>query len=141
MPSSRLTVSRVLIFGAISLLLVTSVILFIRWRQLSTAQPNDPYASVPFRPRVTYQSSDVVVGNTETEPYFDLSVNVYVGGTLYSAPLGTLAPGETKRCHLRSLTNNRGETFDPNAAGVSELEVRARFKGYAVHKDFPPPHD
>lgn len=75
----------------------------------------------------------------EAEPYVDTSLNVYIDGTLYSTQLGTVLPGRTVQRPLRSLLNERGESFDPTRAGISELEVRARFGGYAVHKDFPPP--
>ena len=109
------------------------------WRRSSTTVTNDPYARVPFRPRVTYDSLNVSVTNTEGQPYLDTSLNLYVGALLYSVKVGTIRPGETVTCSLRSFKNERGETFDPNTAKTSELEVRARFAGYDVHKDFPAP--
>jgi hypothetical protein len=54
-------------------------------------------------------------------------------------PIGTIRPGETIKRSLRGLTNERGESFSPGIPKTSELEVRARFGGYDVHKDFPPP--
>jgi hypothetical protein len=90
---------------------------------------------------VTYESSDVIVGNTEEEPYLDTSLIIYVGATRYRMQIGTIRPGETIKRSLRGLTNERGESFSPGAPKTSELEVRARFGGYDVHKDFPPPHD
>ena len=100
---------------------------------------NDPYANIPFHPRVTYDSLNVTIANTEAEPYLNTSLNLYVGATLYSVQVGTIRPGETVTRPLRSLTNEHGESFNPNTPKTSELEVRARFGGYDVHKDFPPP--
>jgi hypothetical protein len=110
-----------------------------RWRRSSIANTSDPYAAVPFRPKVTYEASNVSVSNTETEPYLDARLIVYVGAVVYSAQIGTIRPGETVTRSLRGLTNEQGESFDPTALHKSELEVRARFGGYDVHKDFPAP--
>ncbi len=134
----RLPVSRVLIFAVVLLLLGSLIFTVVRWRQTATRSARDPSSAVPFRPRVTYQSSNVLVTNTEAEPYLDASLHVYIGGVLYSAQLGAINPGETKQCPLRNLRNENGDKFNPNASGISELEVRAHFGGYAVHKDFPP---
>ena len=124
---------------AVSIVLTSALVGVLRLRRDSTTNTNDPYASVPFRPRVTYDSLNVTIVNTEEEPYFETSLNVYVGATLYSTRVGTIRPGEAITRPLRSLTNERGESFEPGMPKVSELEVRARFGGYAVHKDFPPP--
>jgi hypothetical protein len=126
--------------GAVALLLsVLAIFALVRWRQSKSANNSDPQATIPFRPRVTYESGNVLVTNTETEPYFDTSVNIYVDGTLFRDELGTVNPGETKQLPLSRLTNESGERFDTGQGRISELEVRARFGGYAVHKDFPAP--
>ena len=106
------------------------------WQRLST--PSDPSA-LPFRPNVTYESGNISITNTEDEPYLDTSFHLYVDGTLYSRKIGTISPGETVTRPLLSLVNERGEIFNPNATQISELEVRATFRGQATHKDFPPP--
>ena len=67
------------------------------------------------------------------------SLRLYVGGTLYSMQVGTIQPGETVTHSLLSLTNEHGNKFNPNSDQISELEVRATFRGHEVHKDFPPP--
>lgn len=103
---------------------------------------SDPYAPLPFRPAVTYDSSNVSIRNAEQEPYLNTSLRIYVGGTLYSTQVGTIRPGETVTHSLLSLTNEHGDKFNPNSVGssvISELEVRATFRGQEVHKDFPPP--
>ena len=134
------TIFRILLWGtAASIILASALMGLLHWRRDSTITPSDPYATIPFRPKVTYDSSDVSISNTEEEPYLDTSLNIYVGATRYRRPIGTIHPGETIKCSLRSLTNERGESFDPAAPKISELEVRARFGGYDVHKDFPPP--
>jgi hypothetical protein len=125
-----------------SIVLILALVGLLRLRPDSTANTKDAkdaYAGVPFRPRVTYDSLNVSVSNTEGEPYFDTSLNLYVGATLYSLRVGTIRPGETITRSLRSLTDERGESFEPGVPKTSELEVRARFGGYNVHKDFPPP--
>lgn len=124
---------------AVSIVLTSALVGVFYLRRDSTTSADGPYAGVPFRPRVTYDSSSVTVTNTEAEPYFETSLNLYVGATLYSARAGTIRPGESVTRPLRSLTNERGESFEPGTPKTSELEVRARFGGYAVHKDFPPP--
>jgi hypothetical protein len=137
---ARLTAFGILPWAiVVSVVLTSAVVGVLHLRRDSTANTNGPYDGVPFRPRVTYDSSNVTVSNTEAEPYFETSLNLYVGATLYSARLGTLRPGEAVTRPLRCLTNERGESFDPGTPKTSELEVRARFGGYAVHKDFPPP--
>jgi hypothetical protein len=134
MSAERLTVSRILLWSFVSVVIVIGLVAVVRWRQSSTISP-----AIPFQPRLSYESSNAIITNTETEPYFDVSLHVYVDGTLYSAPVGTISPGETVKRPLSSLKNQRGENFDPERKGISELEVRARFKGYAVHKDFARP--
>lgn len=137
---ARLPASRILPWGvAVSIGLTLALIGVLYWRRGAPPQTSDPYAALPFRPTVTYESSNVTIGNTEGEPYLDTSLNLYVGATLYSVRVGSIRPGETITCSLRSLTNERGEGFIPGAPQTSELEVRARFGGYDVHKDFPPP--
>jgi hypothetical protein len=100
---------------------------------------SDPYAALPFRPKVTYDSSDMTISNTEKEPYLDTSLNIYIEATRYSMQIGTIGPGETLKRSFSSLRNERGESFKPGIPRTSELEVRARFRGYDVHRDFPPP--
>lgn len=126
---------------AITIVLALVIVGWLYWRRGSPAEADDLYATVPFRPSVTYESSSIAVTNTEREPYFDTSLRVYVGSTLYTARIGPISPGETRTCPLRSLTNERGESFEPGLPRTSELEVRARFDGYDVHKDFPPPYN
>jgi hypothetical protein len=99
----------------------------------------DSYAALQFLPKVTYDSSDVTISNTQAEPYLDTSLIIYVDATPYTTQVGTVRPGETIKRPLGSLTNERGESFSPGAPRTSELEVRARFGRYDVHKDFPPP--
>ena len=136
----RLNVSRILFWGmAVTVVLALVLVGVLPWRRGSTDHPKDPYATIPFRPRVTYDEISVAVTNTEQQPYLDTSLNIYIDGTLYSVYIGTIAPGETVTRSLKSLTNKRGERFTPHTARTSELEVRARFGGYDVHKDFPPP--
>lgn len=137
---TRLTAPRIVLCGiAVSVVLTFALVGALRRRRGDALDTGDPYASVPFRPRVTYDSSNVTVGNTEEAPYLDASLNLYVGATLYSVRIGSLRPGESVTRPLRSLTNERGESFIPGAPQTSELEVRARFGGHDVHKDFPPP--
>lgn len=122
-----------------SILLVSAVVVVVHRRRGSTTQANDPYARVPFRPKVTYDSVNVTVTNPEAEPNLDTSLMIYIEATRYTTQIGTIRPGESQSFPLRSLTNERGEIFHPGEPRTSELEVRARFKGYEVHKDFPPP--
>jgi hypothetical protein len=139
---ARLTTPRIILWGiSVSIVLTLALIGALHWRRGPTADTSDPYPTLPFHPRVTYDSSNVTISNTEEESYLDTSLNLYVGATLYSVRLGSVRPGESITCSLRSLTNERGESFIPGAPRTSELEVRARFGGYDVHKDFPPPHD
>lgn len=138
--NSRSTLFRILLWGtAVTIVLASTLFGVLHWRRDSATVTSDPYATLPFRPRVTYESSDVVISNTEEEPYLETSLIIYVGATLYRMQIGTIRPGETIRRSLRSLTNERGESFSPGVPRTSELEVRARFGGYDVHKDFPPP--
>ena len=120
------------------------------WQRQSAS---DPYATLPFRPAVTYDSWNVSIRNTEQEPYLNTSLRLYVGGSLYSMQVGTIQPGATVTRSLLSLTNERGDKLNPNSVQsnsnsggstqssvqISELEVRATFRGHEVHKDFPPP--
>ena len=137
---ARLTASRITLWVAVALIVLASALAgLLHWRRGSKTNAVDPYADIPFRPKVTYNSSEVTISNTEGEPYLDTSLNIYVGATIYRAPVGTIRPGESAKRPLRSLTNERGESFEPGSPNTSELEVRARFGGYDVHKDFPPP--
>ena len=139
MHRGRLTGARILC-GAVALLVsVSAIFALVRWRQSRSAKASDPFATIPFRPRVTYEFANVRVTNTETEPYLDTTVNIYVDGTLFRAELGTINPGETKQLPLARLINESGKGFNSALGRLSELEVRARFGGYAVHKDFPAP--
>ena len=128
--------SRNLIFAAAGLV-VLIVVGALLWQRQST--PSDPSAGLPFRPKVTYESGDISITNTEEEPYLETSFHLYVDGTLYSRRIGTISPGETVTRPLLSLQNERGEMFNPTSTQISELEVRANFRGQEVHKDFPPP--
>jgi hypothetical protein len=139
MPGSRSIGLKFFVWGLVAIALAAILFTVFRGRPRATTNATDPSAAVPFRPRVSYESQNVSVTNTEPEPYLDASLNIYIDGTLYSAPLGTILPGQTVKRPLRSLRNERGKNFDPARAGISELEVRARFGGYAVHKDFPAP--
>jgi hypothetical protein len=135
-----LTIFRILLWGmAASVVLALAFVVALHWRRESKAMTSDLYNTIPFRPRVTYDSLNVTISNTEAEPYLETSLNLYVGATLYSLQIGTIRPGETITRPLRTLTNERGESFNPGMPKTSELEVRARFGGYDVHKDFPPP--
>ena len=137
--NTRLGTSRIFLWGMAAAIILALAVAGVLHRRRPAANPSDPLAAVPFRPRVTYESSDVAVSNTEGEPYLDTSLHLYVGAVRYSARVGTIRPGESVRRSLRSLTNERGESFAPGAPRTSQLEVRARFGGYDVHKDFPPP--
>ena len=138
--NARLTIFRILLWAvAAAVVLALAIVVTLHWRRQSTAGASDTYNTIPFRPKVTYDSLNVIISNTETEPYLDTSLNLYVGATLYSVQIGTIRPGETITRSLGNLTNERGESFNPHLPRISELEVRARFGGYDVHKDFPPP--
>ena len=139
MGDLRSTLFRILILAAAGLVVAVVVVSALQWRRQSRKIASDPYATIPFRPAVTYDSWNVSIRNTEQEPYLNTSLNLYVGGSLYSMPVGTIRPGETVTRSLLSLTNERGDKFNPNSVQISELEVRANFRGDEVHKDFPPP--
>lgn len=131
---------RALMFAiAGSVILAVAVVSLLHWRRQSATIPSDPYATIPFRPAVTYDSWNVSIRNTEQEPYLNTSLILYVGGTRFSAPVGTIRPGETVTRSLLSLMNEQGESFNPGSLQISELEVRANFRGYELHKDFPVP--
>ena len=122
-----------------AILFVLAIFVGIRWWQEPASDASDLYATIPFRPKVTYDSSNITVSNTEAEPYMATSLRVYVGSTLYSLDIGTIQPRETMTSSLLSLTSGSGESFQPGLPKTSELEVRAHFGGHDVHKDFPPP--
>lgn len=131
---------RILLWATAGLMVLGLVTIVPRyWRGSSPTNTNDLYATIPFRPKVTYDSSNIIITNTEEEPYLDTSLNIYVGATHYRAQIGTISPGETKKCPLYGLTNEHGESFKPGTPKTREMEVRARFRGYDDHKDFPPP--
>ena len=136
---TRSPIFRVLLWGAVVSLILALAVAAFNWRREPAANTSDPYAALPFRPKVTYDSLDVTVSNTEDEPYLDTRLNLYVGATAYSVQIGTMNPGETMTRPLRAFTNKRGESFDPAAHEAILLEVQARFGGYDTHKDFPPP--
>jgi hypothetical protein len=115
------------------------VVTALHWRRQSATIASNPAVTIPFRPAVTYDLLNISIRNTEQEPYLNTSLILYVGGTRYGAQVGTIHPGESVTRSLLSLTNEHGESFEPNAPQISELEVRANFRGYEVHKDFPPP--
>ena len=132
--------SRNLLFAiAGSFVFALSVVGILFWQRHSQKVASDPYATLPFRPAVTYDHWNVSIRNPESEPYLNTSLNIYVGGSRYSMPVGTIRPGETVTRSLLSLTNEHGERFNPNSVQISELEVRATFRGSETHKDFPPP--
>lgn len=54
---------------AVSIGLTLAFVGVLYWRRGAPADTGDPYAALPFRPRVTYESSNVTIGNTEEEPY------------------------------------------------------------------------
>ena len=137
---TRLATFRILLWGVVvSAILAFALVGTLHCRPGPTVDISDPYAALPFRPRVTYHSPDVTVSNTEQEPYLDTRLNLYVGAIVYSVQIGTLNPGETVTRSLRTFSNEHGESFDPDSHKAIVLEVRARFSGYDVHKDFPPP--
>ena len=110
-----------------------------QWRRGATPGGNDPYAALPFRPAVAFDSQSVTVSNTEDEPYLETRLNLYVGVIVYSVPVGLLRPGEAATRSLGDFKNEQGESFDPATHKAILLEVRARFGGYDSHKDFSPP--
>lgn len=125
------------IFGVAAIILALVCVLY--WRGTFTTNPRDSEASLPFRPKVVYHEAEVTITNPEAEPYVNTSLHIYIESTRYEAQVGTIRPGESVSRALSSLKNERGESFTPGAHRTSELEVRARFGGYNVHKDFPPP--
>lgn len=135
----RLTLFRILVWAAVVSIVLASAAGVLLWRRNSRTNAGDFRVAIPFRPEVTYDSSKVTIDNTEAEPYLDTSLIIYVDATRYSLKIGTIGPGETIKRPWHSLTNERGESFKPGVSKTSELEVRARFGGYEVHKDFPPP--
>ena len=137
---AQLSIFRILLWATAVLMILALVIIGTRyWRGGFATNTDDLYATIPFRPKVTYDSSNIIITNTEEEPYLDTSLNIYVGSVLYRVQIGTVNPGETKNCPLSSLTNEHGEVFNLGMPRASELEVRAHFRGYNDHKDFPPP--
>ena len=127
-------------WGVAAIALAAVVLSVFYWRQLSKATTSrELNASIPFRPAVTYHGLNVSVRNTEQEPYVNTSMILYVGGTRYSAHVGTIRPGETVTHSLLTLTNEHGASFNPNSLQISDLEVRANFRGHEMHKDFPTP--
>jgi hypothetical protein len=138
--NARSTLLPILLWGmAVSVVLAAALVGVLYWQQDSTTCTSDSYVPLTFLPKVTYDSSDVTISNTQEEPYLDASLIIYVDATRYRVQIGTISPGETIKHSLRSLTNERGERFSLGAPRTSELELRARFGGYDVHKDFPPP--
>jgi hypothetical protein len=124
---------------AVAAVVVVALAVALRWRGPAQTVPADPYAAVPFRPRIIYDLPDVTVVNTEAEPYLDTRLTLYVGWTPYRVWVGTLRPGERVTRPLRDFVEEGGERFDAVARKAEHLEVRARMGGYEVHKDFPPP--
>lgn len=138
--NARSTLFRILLWGtAASVVLAFALAGVLHWRRDSTTSTSDAHVTLSFLPKVTYDSSDVTISNTEAEPYLDTSLIIYVDATRYRMQIGTIRPGETIKRSLHSLINERGESFSSGAPRTSELEVRARFGGYDTHKDFPPP--
>ena len=123
---------------AASVILAAVIVSACRSHRQSPNVASDPYATLPFRPAITYDSWNVSIRNTEQEPYLNTSLRIYVRGSLYSMQVGTIRPGETVTRSLLSLTNEHGDKFNPNSVQTSELELRANFRGQEVHKDFAP---
>jgi hypothetical protein len=136
---ARRTFLRILVLAAVASIGLGTALDVFYWRRNLTTNTRDRRNTIPFQPRVTYDSSNVTISNTEDEPYLDTNLNIYVESTRYTLKIGTIVPGEIIKRPWRSLTDERGESFSPGVARTSELEVRARFGGYDVHKDFPPP--
>ena len=130
---------RLLVWGFVLVALAIAGFSIVRWRQRAGPGSTSSLIGIAFHPRLTYDSEYISVTNTEGEPYLEASLNIYIDGTLYRARIGTIQPGQTVRTPLRELVNERGESFDRRRPAISELEVRAYFGGYAVHKDFKPP--
>src|SRR5215213_9834636 len=129
--NTRLAISSILPRAvAVSVILAFVLVGTLHCRRGSTPKTSDPYAALPFRPRVTYDSLGVTISNTEQEPYLDTRLNLYVGAIVYSVQVGTLNPGETVTRSLRTFSNEHGESFDPDRHKAILLEVRARFSGY-----------
>jgi hypothetical protein len=99
----------------------------------------DLYANIPFHPRLVSDQRGVTMTNTETAPYLDTRINIYVGWTKYTAQVGTLSPGESASREFGDFTNEKNEVFDPANQKAAHIEVQARYQGYEDHKDFPPP--
>lgn len=135
----RLTLFRILLWAVVTSIILGAALGVFYWRRNLTTNTRDLRNSIPFHPKVTYDSADVTISNTEDEPYLDTNLNIYIESTRYSLKIGTIVPGEIIKRPWRSLTDERGESFRPGVPRTSELEVRARFGGYEVHKDFPPP--
>jgi hypothetical protein len=137
--NTRLTALRVCLWGlALSAIVVLTLAIASYWHGLNR-KPDDPYATLQFRPRITYNSSDVTVINTEGEPYLDTKLTLYVAAIAYSVSVGTVRPGESLTRSLSVFTDEHGNNFDPAKQKAILLEVKARMGGYDVHKDFPPP--
>jgi hypothetical protein len=94
---------------------------------------------LPFRPRVIYSSSSITVVNTETEPYSDVQLTLFVGWSSCHATLGTIEPGALASIPFTHCQYDDGNFFDPLSSSAKLLEVRAHFKGWEVHRDLPPP--
>lgn len=135
-PMENIRLVILLLCGLLVSVVLSAVALY---RHSPTQATDDPYAALPFRPRVTYNLPDVAVINTEKEPYLDTRLTIYVGVVTYRAWVGTLRPGETATRPLREFTNERGDSFNLATQKADLLEVRAHTGGYEVHKDIPPP--
>ena len=103
------------------------------------AEPGNSSSALPFQPQAIFEGSNLTITNPESDPYVDTSLRIYVGSTLFTASIGTLAPGESKAISWERLLSENGEQFRPGQPRTSDLEVRARFRGNDDHKDFPPP--
>ena len=100
---------------------------------------NDVYARVPFRPNLVCDSRGMTLANTEDAPYLDTRITIYVGWVNYTAIVGTVEPGQKVSRQFVDFANAKGEVFDPENQKGAHIEVRASFRGYDDHKDFPPP--
>ena len=138
-PSVRSRASRVLLsLLIVSAVLVLAIAVVLYWRSAPLAAP-DPYATLPFRPKVTYDGSHLTVINTEKESYLDTQLTLFVGWTTCRVSVGTIPPGREVSIPLSAFAYEDGKPFDPANTKAKLLEVRAHMNGYEVHRDLPPP--
>ncbi len=138
-PSDRLRISRVLLWLlTVSAVVALTIAVALHWRGPALTAP-DPYATLPFRPKVTYYGSQLTVINTEKESYLDTQLTLFVGWTTCRVSVGTIPPGREVSIPLSAFTYEDGKPFDAANTKAKLLEVRAHMNGYEVHRDLPPP--